>query len=65
MQLLVDAALRRAPGELTGFTTRLTRPIYVGDTVSLCGGEAKDGRMQSWVADRDGHLCALLEAEFA
>ena len=65
MQLLTDAALRRAPGELTGFSTRLTRPIYVGDTVSLCGGEARDGRMECWVADREGNLCALLEAQFA
>jgi len=64
MQLLVDAALRRAPGDLTGFTTRLTRPIFVGDTVSLCGGEVNGGRMQCWVADRDGHLCAEMEARF-
>ena len=65
MQLLVDAALRRAPGALTGFTARLTLPIWVGDTVSLCGAEAKDGRMDCWVADRDGNQCAVVEATFA
>jgi len=65
MQLLVDAALKRAPGELTGFTARLTRPIYVGDTVALCGGAAKDGgAMDCWVADRDGALCAWMELSF-
>jgi len=65
MQLLVDAALERAPGELTGFTARLTRPIYVGDTVSLCGGTATDdGGMDCWVADREGALCAWLELAF-
>lgn len=64
MQLMLDAALAHAPGELTGFTSRLTRPIYVGDTVSLCGAEAGDGRMECWVADRDGNLCALSELAF-
>ena len=43
MQLLTDAALSHADGQLKSFTTRLTRPIYVGDTVSLCGGEMTDG----------------------
>jgi 3-methylfumaryl-CoA hydratase len=65
MQLLTDAALSHATGELKGFTTRLTRPIYVGDTVSFCGGEMTDGRMECWVADAEGNLCALLEAEFS
>lgn len=65
MQLLVDAALERAPGELRGFTARLTRPIYVGDTVTLCGAAAKDGAMECWISDRDGHLCASLQLSFA
>lgn len=64
MQLLLDAALRNESGELTGFTARLTRPIYVGDSVSLCGRATVDGRMECWIADRDGYLCAWLELEF-
>lgn len=65
MQLVLDAALQRAPGELTGFSGRLTRPIYVGDTVSLCGAAASDGAMTCWVADRDGNLCASMDLTFA
>lgn len=65
MQLLVDAALKRAPGELTGFTARLTRPIYVADTVSLCGSSVSDGAMECWIADRDGYLCASMQLQFA
>lgn len=64
MQLLVDAALKRAPAELTAFTARLTRPIYVGDTVSLCGAQVSDGAMACWIADGEGHLCASLQLQF-
>ena len=34
MQLLLDAAVAHTPGTLRGFSARLTRPIYVGDTIS-------------------------------
>jgi 3-methylfumaryl-CoA hydratase len=65
MQLVLDAALKRAPGRLTGFTARLTRPLWVGDTVTLCGAAPSGGRMACWAADKDGHLCATMELEFA
>ncbi|MFN6956853.1 MAG: hypothetical protein ACK4PG_18845 [Acetobacteraceae bacterium] len=65
MQLVLDAALKRAPGRLTGFTARLTRPLWVGDTVTLCGAAPSSGRMACWAADKDGHLCAMMELEFA
>ncbi|MBB5690939.1 hypothetical protein GXW77_00700 [Roseomonas alkaliterrae] len=65
MQLVLDAALKRAPGRLTGFTARLTRPLWVGDTVTLCGAAPSGGRMACWAADKDGHLCAAMELEFA
>lgn len=65
MQLMLDAALKRAPGRITGFTARLARPLWVGDTVTLCGAAPADGRMECWAADKDGHLCARLEASFA
>jgi len=65
MQLLLDAAVAHTPGTLRGFTARLTRPIYVGDTITLCGHAAKDGKVNAWVQDKDGHLCAQLDCEFA
>lgn len=65
MQLLLDAALKRAPGRLAGFTARLARPLWVGDTVTLCGAAPVDGRMACWAVDKDGHLCATMELAFA
>ncbi len=65
MQLVLDAAVKHTPGRLTGFTARLTRPLYVGDTVTLAGHALKDGKVAAWAQDRDGHLCAQLELEFA
>lgn len=65
MQLLLDAALKRAAGRLKGFTARLSRPLWVGDTVTLCGAAPADGRMRCWATDKDGHLCATMELEFA
>ncbi|MEN0074650.1 MAG: hypothetical protein AAGC69_09710 [Paracraurococcus sp.] len=65
MQLLLDAAVAHTPGRLAGFTARLTRPIYVGDTVALCGAAPQDGKVTAWVEDRDGHLCAQLDGNFA
>jgi 3-methylfumaryl-CoA hydratase len=61
MQLLLDAALKRAPGRLAGFTARLARPLWVGDVVTLCGAAPADGRMACWAADKDGNLCATME----
>jgi 3-methylfumaryl-CoA hydratase len=66
MQLLLDAAVKNTPAhKLTGFDARLTRPIYMGDTITLAGTALKDGKMNAWVADRDGKLCAQMELEFA
>ena len=65
MQLLLDAAVKHTPGMLRGFTARLTRPIYVGDTVTLAGTAPVDGKMRAWVADKDGYECAVLDCEFA
>jgi 3-methylfumaryl-CoA hydratase len=53
MHLLLDAALKRAPGALAGFAARLTYPLYVGDTIRLRGIGAR-----AWAADKDGHLAA-------
>lgn len=65
MQLMLDAALKRAPGRLKGFTARLARPLWVGDTVTLCGAVPVDGKMECWAADKDGNLCARMDLEFA
>jgi 3-methylfumaryl-CoA hydratase len=64
MQLLLDAAVAYTPGTLRGFSARLTRPIYVGDTVMLAGHAPKDGKVLAWVQDKDGNLCAQLDCEF-
>ena len=66
MQLLLDAAVAQAPGQrLASFTARLTRPISVGDTVTLAGSKVSDGAMAAWVADQGGALCAQMELRFA
>jgi 3-methylfumaryl-CoA hydratase len=65
MQLILDGALKRAKGRLVGFTARLARPLWVGDTVTLCGAAQADGKRECWATDKDGYLCAKLEAEFA
>ncbi len=66
MQLLLDAAVKNAPGRrLHQFSARLTRPIYVGDTITLNGSALRDGRMEAWVADSEGMLCGQMELEFA
>jgi 3-methylfumaryl-CoA hydratase len=62
---MVDAALKRAPAELTGFTARLARPLFVGETATLAGHAARDGKMSAWIANRKGELCAQMELEFA
>jgi 3-methylfumaryl-CoA hydratase len=65
MQLLLDAAVANTPGRLAGFSARLTRPIYVGDTITLAGHAAQGGKVNAWVQDSDGNLCAQLDCEFA
>ena len=65
MQLALDAAVRHTRGRLAAYTARLTRPIYVGDTITLAGRAPRGGKVAAWVQDRDGHLCAELECEFA
>ena len=64
MHLMVDAALRHAPGELAGYTARLVHPIWVGDLIEVRGLPAKDGRMTLWAADKNGVLCGEMEVEF-
>ena len=65
VHLLVDAALRRAPGSrLASLQARLSRPMFVGDAMSLCGEAAREedgGRtMKAWACDAGGRLAAEL-----
>ena len=61
LQLLLDAALPHLDGHLTGFEARLTRPLWVGDRVTVQGTAVSDGRMACWGVDKDGHHCAAAE----
>lgn len=65
MQLMLEAAMRRAPGRLLGFTARLRRPLFVGQTARFCGRAPEAGRMACWVAAPDGAFAAEMELEFA
>ncbi len=64
MQTMTDAACRHNPGVITGLNARLTKPISVGDTVTIHGKRA-EGSEQTWIADAQGHLCAELGVDFA
>jgi len=65
MQLMIDAALKRATTELRSLTARLTYPVWVGDPLSIRGTVAGAGRMRVWVADKHGHLCGEMDLTFA
>lgn len=62
--LLLDAALRRVPGRLTGYTARLTRPLFVGNRATFHGNSYAGGTMRAWAADEDGLLAAEMTLEF-
>jgi 3-methylfumaryl-CoA hydratase len=64
MQLILDAALKRAPGELSAFTARLARPLWVGETATLAGHAAAGGKMSCWAQNAKGELCVQMELEF-
>jgi 3-methylfumaryl-CoA hydratase len=64
MHLMVDAALRRGAGALTGYTARLVHPLWVGDLIEVRGEAQKDGRLKIWAADKNGVLCGEMDLEF-
>jgi 3-methylfumaryl-CoA hydratase len=64
MHLLLDSALRRAPGRLVGYSARLARPLFVGDSVTFHGAAPEAGTMRVWAADKDGLLAAEMTLEF-
>ena len=65
MQLMIDAALKRARSELRSLTARLTYPLWVGDPVSIRGTMAANDRMRVWAANKDGYLSGEMDLEFA
>ena len=65
MQLMIDAALKRASSELRGLTARLTYPVWVGDPIAIRGSAVSDRKMRVWVADKHGHLNGEMDLEFA
>lgn len=62
MHLLLDAALKRAPGPLQSFSARLMRPLFVGDTACL-EGAVEGTTIRAWVADKDGRQAAEMVVE--
>lgn len=65
MHLMVDNALKQTERALAGFSVRLTRPVSVGDTITFAGRAIDaDGRIESWVVDRDGAKCAEMTLDF-
>lgn len=63
MQTITDAACRHTAGAITGLDARLTKPISVGDTITI-HGKPVDGGTQCWIADKEGHLCADMHVSF-
>src|SRR3712207_2412431 len=61
LQLLLDAATKRCAARLFGFSVRLNRALYIGDTAVLAGNTPADGKAKAWAADRDGNRCAEVE----
>lgn len=64
MQLVTDAACQHSNKTITGLNARLTKPMWVGDTVTIHGKDTDDGVL-CWVSDKHGHLCAELSLDFA
>ncbi|MCA8927071.1 MAG: hypothetical protein KDC18_03325 [Alphaproteobacteria bacterium] len=63
MQTVTDAACRHNGGVIDGLDARLTKPINVGDTVTILGRH--EGTNEAcWIADRHGHLCAEMTVSF-
>jgi 3-methylfumaryl-CoA hydratase len=63
MQTMLEAAVGNTPRKLNGFDARLTRPIWVGDSVTIHGRNT-DAGSHCWIADAGGHLCALMDLGF-
>ncbi len=64
MQTITEAACRHTSKTITGLNARLTKPIWVGDTVTIYGKDT-DAGILAWVVDKDGHLCTEMNVDFA
>lgn len=63
MQTVTDAACRHTDKTIVSLETRLTKPISVGDTITIHGRATDDGVL-AWIADQSGHLCAEMNIGF-
>ena len=64
MQLVTDCACRHTDKTITGLNARLSKPIWVGDTITVHGKTTDEGQA-CWIQDKDGHLCAEINVDFA
>jgi 3-methylfumaryl-CoA hydratase len=66
VHLLVDQALARAKGKrLARLTARLSKPLFVGQTMILAGSSLQDGgAMEAWATDEQGGLAANVSLHF-
>ena len=63
MQTITEAACRHNDGKVASLDARLTKPINVGDTVTIFGKREDAGEL-CWIADKHGHLCAEMHVGF-
>lgn len=63
MQTVTDIACKHTDRMITGLDARLTKPIWVGDTVTVHGKD-QDGGILCWIADKHGDLCAEMNIGF-
>jgi 3-methylfumaryl-CoA hydratase len=63
MQTVTDLAVKHDNRTITGLDARLTKPIWVGDTVTVYGNRTEEGQ-SCWIGDKHGHLCAEINVSF-
>ena len=64
MQLMLDAATRRVEAPLVGFEARLMRPLWVGETLTIQGGNTTSQRMSCCGVDKTGAMAVKMDLEF-
>lgn len=63
MQTITEAACRHNDGVIASLDAKLTKPISVGDTVTIMGKREEGGEL-CWIVDQHGHLCAEMHVGF-
>jgi 3-methylfumaryl-CoA hydratase len=65
IHLLTDAALRHNGVTLKRLSARLSKPLFVGETMTLNGTLEGEGHMRCWAGNADGDTAAIVDLEFA